>query len=223
MLSLTTGSSCDICFERFGQDRKAPTSIACGHVFCNACISQISRLCPLCRTPFDQRTCIKLHVDLETEQQPGCSPEDVQRAQKLQQSIASIADDGISEANLRQLIQEGKTFLHSQPRNLHKDLRVAHRMISYLCEVKATLRSQNQAVEMLTDQAKQLTQEKADLRGEIAQLQEARRYEKETALAVEKSLRDHYEEAVNVYRSTLEYVLAKNIFFILAYLHLLAG
>lgn len=77
----------------------------------------------MCRTPFDIRTCTKLHMDID---EPGCSSEDFKAAQKLQQKISSIVQDGISEQPLRQLIQEARTFLHTQPRNLVRFLFRGH-------------------------------------------------------------------------------------------------
>jgi hypothetical protein len=75
----------------------------------------------MCRTPFDSSSCIRLHVDVDTippEQTVGCSSDVVKEAQRLHQAISSIADVGIDEQGLRQLIQEAKTFLHGQPRHL---------------------------------------------------------------------------------------------------------
>lgn len=43
---------------------------------------------------------------------------DSNEALRLQQAIASVADEGTTEPRLRQLIQECKTFLHGQPRHM---------------------------------------------------------------------------------------------------------
>lgn len=75
----------------------------------------------MCRTAYEFRHCAKLHIDadgLTAEQKAGCSPEDLAQASKIQKAISAVADEGITEPKLRQLIQEGRTFLHSQPRNL---------------------------------------------------------------------------------------------------------
>ena len=39
-------------------------------------------------------------------------------ALRLQQAIASVADEGTTEPRLRQLIQECKTFLNGKPRHM---------------------------------------------------------------------------------------------------------
>ena len=249
MLSLGPGSSCDICFDRFGKDSKTPSSIECGHVFCFeqvdfflplssslftvrpvSCIKQIPfpNLCPLCRKPFNVNLCIKLHVDVETvgSQAPlptssQCSPADLKEAQRFQQAISNIADSGISEADLRQLIQDCRAFLQTQHRSLvcrifishgptsnvavqHKDLRSSSRMVTYLCEVKTSMRTHRLQAEHLTEQIAQVNQEKANLRKQLAELDELRKYEKETSLAVETSLRQHCDQAVNCYKSSIE-------------------
>ena len=90
------------------------------HYSTHSCISHI-RSCPLCRTPFDSSSCIRLHVDVNTisrEQTVGCSSDVVKEAQRLHQAISSIADVGIDKQGLRQLIQEAKPLLHGQPRHL---------------------------------------------------------------------------------------------------------
>ncbi|CAA7257507.1 unnamed protein product [Cyclocybe aegerita] len=204
MLSLGAGSSCDICFEIFGQDLKAPCSIACGHVFCIECIAQLTtRLCPLCRSEFDEDSCIRLHIDMDNTPTPSdpasgkCSLDDIAKARRFAEAYASITDQGTTESRLRQVILDGRQFLASQPKHLFRDLRVTHRLIAYLCEVKATLRTQNHAVETLNEQIKQLTTEKEELTNQLAELESLRNYEKETALAVETSLRSHCDNAFN--------------------------
>ncbi|KAF8960710.1 hypothetical protein BDZ97DRAFT_1290672 [Flammula alnicola] len=209
MLSLGPGSSCDVCFEKFGQDSKAPWSIECGHVFCAECIKNIARLCPMCRNPFEQGSCIKLHVDLDllsAEPPEGCTPADMREAQRIQHAIASIPETGATEPSLRQLIQEGNKFLQGQPRNSHKDLRNAHRIIAYLYEVKMLYRTQAQAIEKMKEQINQLNQEKADLRKQLEQLGETREYERETAAAVENTLREHCAQAKQAQKATAEQV-----------------
>ncbi|KAJ3517099.1 hypothetical protein NLJ89_g713 [Agrocybe chaxingu] len=211
MLSLGAGSSCDICFEIFGQDLKAPCSIACGHVFCIECIAQLTtRLCPLCRSEFDEDSCIRLHIDMDNTPTPSdptsgkCSLDDIAKARRFAEAYASITDQGTTESRLRQVILDGRQFLASQPKHLFRDLRVTHRLIAYLCEVKATLRTQNHAVETLNEQIKQLTTEKEGLTNQLAELESLRNYEKETALAVETSLRSHCDNAVKLYHGMIE-------------------
>ncbi|KAF8815564.1 hypothetical protein BYT27DRAFT_6678592 [Phlegmacium glaucopus] len=213
MLVLGPGSNCDICFERFGQDHKAPCSITCGHVFCVSCIGQVKTLCPLCRLPFDKHSCITLRVDsdLVADEQSRATPTETHEALRLQQAIASVADEGTTEPRLRQLIQECKTFLNGKPRHMHKELRVAHRMIAYLCEVRSTLRNTTHNLENQTEELRkqeeeiqQLVAQKEGLQKQLAELEESQKYERERSHAVEMNLRQHCEGAQIAYQSLVE-------------------
>ncbi|KAJ3874335.1 hypothetical protein F5051DRAFT_335968 [Lentinula edodes] len=183
MFSLGPGSVCDVCLESFGADSKAPCSISCGHVFCADCLRHITRqTCPLCRVPFDPRSTVKLHVDLDSVKAastgPGSaadSPSAEQEARSLHERIAAVANAGTSEANLRSLISECKTFLSGHPRSLFQDLRVSLRMIAYLCEVKSTLRSQNQAVDSFREQLEGSRAEYDELQVRLLELDGARK------------------------------------------------
>ncbi|KAK0440282.1 hypothetical protein EV421DRAFT_1712555 [Armillaria borealis] len=120
MLCLGSGSTCDVCLEPFGNDTKAPCSIECGHVFCLNCLNQITRLkCPLCRSRFEPQGFVKLHIDVDDVRSSSHFPRTTtQCARRLQEAIANIANEGSTEASLRQLIQDCKSFLAGQPRNL---------------------------------------------------------------------------------------------------------
>lgn len=152
MLSLGSGSVCDVCLEPFGRNQKAPCSIQCGHVFCvecvhslidhgtaahsillsYSCLNHIARpTCPLCRVHFEARSVIKLHIDVDSARSSPSSASQAiptgaaeQEARRLQEAIASVANEGTTEPRLRQLIAECKTFLSSQPRHLVRYLRL---------------------------------------------------------------------------------------------------
>jgi len=83
-------------------------------------------------------------------------------------------------------------------------------MVTYLCEVKTSMRTHKLQAEHLTEQMAQVNQEKANLRKQLAELDELRKYEKETSLAVETNLRQHCDQAVNCYKSSIEYVISSN-------------
>ncbi|KAF9473174.1 hypothetical protein BDN70DRAFT_817650 [Pholiota conissans] len=208
MLSIGPDSSCDICFERFGQDLKAAWSIECGHIFCGECIQNIDdpRLCPMCRSPFEHGSCIRLHVDLDLAQGEPSSVDAaaLQEARRFKHALASIAETGATEPRLRQLIQDGNNFLNSQPRNSHKDLRNAHRIIAYLYEVKMTSRSQAQVIDTMKEQVTQLRKEKEELEQKLEKQEEIRQYESETAAAVENTLREHCAQAKQAQKAASE-------------------
>lgn len=143
MFSLGSDAVCDVCLEPFGVDLKAPCSISwwvtlciyrcfvvrhifSGHVFCADCLQHITRQsCPLCRVHFDPRLIIKLHVDLDSLKAASPTTDGTvdsvaaeRAARSLHERIAAVANAGTTEANLRALISECKTFLSNHPRSL---------------------------------------------------------------------------------------------------------
>ncbi|KAK7023117.1 RING-type domain-containing protein, partial [Favolaschia claudopus] len=168
MLSLGPGSACDVCLDPFGADSKAPCSILCGHVFCVGCLRNIARpTCPLCRTPFDTRHTIRLHIDLDSitpsSVDESSVPSDADDgARQLQDRITQVAAAGATEAQTTQLTEECKRFLLTVPREMYTDLRTAYKMLSYMCQVKRNFVDQGRTVNQLGRQVAALTQE-ADL------------------------------------------------------------
>jgi len=62
MLVLHPTSSCDICYDTYGQDNPAST-IPCGHIFCYRCLSVCRpSVCPLCRKKFSKSYVTKLRT-----------------------------------------------------------------------------------------------------------------------------------------------------------------
>lgn len=77
-------------------------------------------------------------------------------------------------------------------------------MIAYMCELKSDLRKQRLSNDTLNDQIKALTAEKEDLLSELDRSHQERSFERDTALAVEKSLREHNALAVRNYHVLIE-------------------
>ena len=77
-------------------------------------------------------------------------------------------------------------------------------MIAYLCDIKAKLRSQKSELEKLSVETTQLKDENGELHQQIERLNTMRKDEKETALAVEMSLRDHCARAHATYAQLAE-------------------
>lgn len=103
-----------------GVSRQAFLAFLCSYL-CSRCLNNINRgSCPLCRTHFDQRAIVKLHVDLDGSSSDSLSSgaSARQEARRLQMAIASIANEGTTEPRLRQLIAEATAFLATQPREL---------------------------------------------------------------------------------------------------------
>lgn len=160
---------------------------------------------------------LKLHVDMSalchtgSEKEARRHPVDMsapchtsaeKEARRLRDAIGEVTTLGSSEANLRQLINECRNFLHSHPRSMYADLRVAYRMLSYLCEVRTSLRTQNVAVDSLKDEIAQLTADKEELenlkylKDEIIQL-EAEKSELQSRLEASETARDQDRQFAN--------------------------
>ncbi|KAJ7894454.1 hypothetical protein B0H14DRAFT_3652021 [Mycena olivaceomarginata] len=189
MLSLGPGSACDVCLEPFGAELKAPCFIPCGHVFCerwacdifahhfthlyyssfvlsSCCLRHVARArptCPLCRTPFDTRHTIKLHIDLDNI--PAAvdplpvSPDSDEGARQLQSRITQLAAVGATEAQATQLTEECKRFLQTVSEEMYSDLRTSYKMLSYMCHVKRNLVEQGRTVDLLQRNVTTMTQE----------------------------------------------------------------
>ncbi|KAJ7182811.1 hypothetical protein C8R43DRAFT_868474 [Mycena crocata] len=185
MLSLGPGSACDVCLEPFGADLKAPCSILCGHVFCVNCLQHLARpTCPLCRTPFEARHTIRLHIDLDSIRAPSSTeeipiPTNVEEGvRQFQKRITELAVGGATEAQSTQLINDCKAFLAPIPKNLYIDLRTSHKMLMYMCQVKRNFVQQGRTVHQLTLDADSLSLEVDRLKAAIEALKiEKRRLE----------------------------------------------
>ncbi|KAJ6618161.1 hypothetical protein B0H10DRAFT_1267336 [Mycena sp. CBHHK59/15] len=167
MLSLGPGSACDVCLEPFGVELKAPCSIPCGHVFCVNCLQHIARpTCPLCRTPFEARNTIRLHIDLDNVRVPSSSTDKKPTsagtddgARQLQKRITGVATEGATEIQTTQLTAECRAFLETVPRNTYPELRTSFKMLSYMCHVKHLYINQGRTVDQLTRNTAALSQE----------------------------------------------------------------
>ncbi|KAF7419294.1 hypothetical protein PC9H_001881 [Pleurotus ostreatus] len=208
MLSLAPGSACDVCLEPFDHSSHAPHSIRCGHIFCMSCLHHLSpAICPLCRQPFDTESFIKLHIDLDSLRPlsngnmhgPQTQSADLE-ARRLQEAIADIGNRGASEQHLRSVIDECRTFLSSQPRSSFQDLRVSHRMLAYMCEVRSKLKIEKKVVEDLHKEIADKEAEKKEVERKYEDLVLTSRAAKDTATAIEASLREHCDRAQAAYQ-----------------------
>ncbi|KAJ7621323.1 hypothetical protein FB45DRAFT_753957 [Roridomyces roridus] len=174
MLCLGPGSACDLCLEPFDTELRAPCSISCGHVFCANCLQHIARpTCPLCRTPFQARHTVKLHVDLDNirvlASSDGVPPpaNSDERARQLHQRITSVATEGATEAQTTQLTEECKAFLSTVPKTMYSELRSAYKMLYYICHVKRNFVEQGRTVNELVRNASTVSQDMDRLKASI--------------------------------------------------------
>ncbi|KAF5339824.1 hypothetical protein D9611_009142 [Ephemerocybe angulata] len=212
MLVAGPNSACDVCLEAFGCDGKAPCSISCGHVFCVDCLSRVTRpSCPLCRDYFDSRATIKLHLDLDAVRSSpapnsNVTLSDEEDARRLREEIDNITTTGCTESQVRRLLADGKTFLHSLPKGTFKDLRTQYKMLSHLCDIKTSLRAQKAIIEQTKNESEALQKEKEALEKEKEALKaeiEMRKKDQQNSLKVEEELREHCQRAHEAYTSMI--------------------
>jgi len=223
MLVVHPNSTCDVCLDNYASGAHSPHSIPCGHVFCHGCLDSLPKLiCPLCRTEFDARDIRKLHIDraqtpriglvTSTEPTSDSEVESTQGARKYQSDITRIVKHGAPASDLRALIDKCHIWLKTQPHEEHEDLRVSFLLLYNLTETQRKLAAETETIRELQEECGTL-QTRIDTEREAAEqkyleLERSCADEKETALAVEKSLRDHYEKLNGEWKSQYDAVYA---------------
>ncbi|KIM81259.1 hypothetical protein PILCRDRAFT_506117 [Piloderma croceum F 1598] len=156
-----------------------------------SCIDSLSKpICPLCRTGFEGGDIRRLHIDR------GQSPS--RDAYRYQTDITRIVKQGAPASKLRALIDECHIWLKSQPHDQHEDLRVSFLLLYNLTETQRKLATETEAAQGLRVECEtlrtQIDTDRDAAEQKYAELERSCADEKETALAVERSLRDHYEK-----------------------------
>ncbi|KAI0057169.1 hypothetical protein BV25DRAFT_1787256, partial [Artomyces pyxidatus] len=78
MLTLESGSLCDVCADEFGP-RNLPHSIPCGHLLCLSCCNKIiekaraAPVCPFCRDTFTRESIRLIRIDFNGGSVSGTS------------------------------------------------------------------------------------------------------------------------------------------------------
>ncbi|KAG6907383.1 hypothetical protein DXG01_009074 [Tephrocybe rancida] len=220
MLTLGSGSACDICLEPFSTGIKAASAIVCGHAFCSECINNLRaappttnhpdtnfKPCPLCRHTFDTRQYIRLHVDHDTHATARAasapSPSETE-AKSLLEKIIGIANKGSTQEESRLVIADTRQFLHLQ-RDTTKfiELRTCYRMLHYTTNTRAI------QIE-LEAQLSELKAKEADIRSQLTRTIEEKteverraKEDKEISLSIEKSLHEHARVAREGYEAMI--------------------
>ncbi|KAG6873120.1 hypothetical protein C0995_002783 [Termitomyces sp. Mi166 len=202
MLSLGSGSACDICLEAFGAGRKAASVIVCGHVFCSECIDKL-RSGPSTNNHPDPnynnaRPTIRVAPGLMM------NVEDAQTMQSLLERIINITNQGASEEESRQCTADVRTFLERQENSKQLiGLRACYKMLFYTIDIRVRNRQ-------LRAQKAELEAQKTDLeaslnrvREEKAEVERKATDERNLALSIEKSLREQVKLAQDGYEAMI--------------------
>ncbi|KAG1758782.1 hypothetical protein EDD22DRAFT_783493 [Suillus occidentalis] len=227
MLVLNKSSTCDVCMEGYTTGGNSPHSIACGHVFCQKCLDHLLRhICPLCRTRFSPQEVRKLHIDMQSpmitsasieelvpENPESSSPPPDDEARTLQNDIARVVKEGAKLPELRRVIEKCRTYYKSQSADQQNPVKVSALLLWNLAESQQKVAEAERTYEAkiaLEEVRSRLTAEIVNLQVKYEELQRIRQDEKDTALAVEKSLREHYDELNAHWRSKFEATMREN-------------
>ncbi|KAF8552779.1 hypothetical protein OG21DRAFT_1511030 [Imleria badia] len=186
MLVLGPNSTCDVCLEPFTTTgANAPHAIACGHIFCQKCLDHLIQ-CPLCRKRFSPGNVRKLHLEVDNE------------SQRLLDDIVRIVKEGGRVNEIRRVIDECRAYYKSQPENQYTPVRVSCLLLHNLLEAQRKLVVQAEQLEATSatrDEIRdRLTSELEAVQLKYEDLERTSRDEKDTALAIEKALREHYDQ-----------------------------
>ncbi|KAG5645381.1 hypothetical protein DXG03_006334 [Asterophora parasitica] len=154
--------------------------------------------CPLCRSIFDRSSIVKLHIDVEIKDISTADND----AKRLQNQLLSIAEAGATETALRELVAEVSAFVKPFTRDKYTELRNTHRMVAYLGDIKRKYRVARNQVEADKLRLKALEEEKAEV-------ERRAKDERDAALAIETSLREHCLRSSKVYEEMVGAELAR--------------
>ncbi|KAH7926582.1 hypothetical protein BV22DRAFT_1104217 [Leucogyrophana mollusca] len=224
MLVLSSSATCDVCLEGYSSGAHAPHSITCGHVFCQRCLDHLTRhTCPLCRTRFTPQDIRKLHVDRgqtprvlassvpdeeEDPEPPSSTSATDAEAKRLQDNITRVVREGAKETELRKVIDECRSWYKTQPADQYGSLRVSCLLLYHLTESQRKLAIETdkvrEALKVCEELRNKMSTELEAAECKYQELLRTSQDEKETALAVEKSLREHYEQLDAYWKSQFD-------------------
>jgi len=199
MLVINSNSTCDVCLENYSSDGvQSPHTIPCGHTFCLICLGSLRNICPLCRTGFEAENVRKLHID-RAETPPISKPdllvvEVSQEARRYQTDITRVVKEGGQASEIRALIDQCHRWLKSQPHDQHGDLRVSFLLLYNMTEMQRRLARETETARDLRAECEALRTQCNEAEQKYAELEHRSADEKEIALAVERSLKAHYDK-----------------------------
>ncbi|KAI0685364.1 hypothetical protein BC835DRAFT_526699 [Cytidiella melzeri] len=231
MIVLHPNSACDVCLEGYGASN-SPYSIACGHIFCLRCLRSLTKQsCPLCRTGFHGHDVRKLHVDdsgrstspSDPSSQPSSPSRDESLTQLQDESLATardfqaritriVTDGASSNTKVRDILDDMRDWLDTQDPEKHADLRASWVMLFKYANVKYKFKDSKDTIASLQQDMEDLKEkmraERESAEARYHELSQKRVSEMETAMAVERSLRDHFDQMDKEWRGKYEACLA---------------
>ncbi|KAG6809051.1 hypothetical protein H0H92_001802 [Tricholoma furcatifolium] len=215
MITLGVNAQCDNCLQSFDRENKAPSAIACGHVFCYSCIAYQRTVpltteylsvdykpCPSCGTTFDTRQILRLHIDLDVDASQPTQPNTVPAADRetltLFSKMVALADDSSSEVELRNGLDTVMRFAQQHQQSIYfSALYTCSRLLTYVIDVRAKERGHVADKTMLEAHLTRLREEREAL-------ERTAREDREMALFIQTSLREHAKSAQESYESMIK-------------------
>ncbi|KAG8221493.1 hypothetical protein J3R82DRAFT_1706 [Butyriboletus roseoflavus] len=115
MLVVHPASLCDVCLDPYtitSEPANSPHVIACGHIFCLACLRNLSpSACPLCRKAFQSDRVKKLHVAGPPELDGAAEETIVEQATQLLQRIAVVSGEDVPDIEIIVVVTEVEEWL----------------------------------------------------------------------------------------------------------------
>ncbi|KAI9566068.1 hypothetical protein HD554DRAFT_2026090 [Boletus coccyginus] len=132
MLVVHPASLCDVCLDPYiisTEPANSPHVIACGHIFCLACLRNLSpSACPLCRKLFESDRVKKLHVAGPPELGDTAEEEAIEaEATQLLQRVALVSGENVPDVQIIEVVTLVEEWLSNKSTdgNSHRPLRTS--------------------------------------------------------------------------------------------------
>ncbi|KAG1845875.1 hypothetical protein DFJ58DRAFT_502923 [Suillus subalutaceus] len=131
MLVVHPASCCDVCLDPYSISSgpaHSPHAIACGHIFCLACLRSLSlSACPLCREPFRSDSVKKLYIANPSKRDVAEQDTIDDQHANLLHRMSLVSGEDTPNAEVVKVVAEVQEWLksHSDIPNSHKLLRAA--------------------------------------------------------------------------------------------------
>ncbi|KAF7792666.1 hypothetical protein EIP86_003763 [Pleurotus ostreatoroseus] len=192
MIVLHPNSVCDVCFDNYSE-HNVPHSIRCGHVFCLSFSEQDVRRLLVDKT---SQPGSPIHFDVKDEF--ADLDADSSAAVSLRNRITRIVLDGGKATDVRDLLDEVRNWLGERTPAQHADLRAAYLLLFKYTDLQYKVKEEKAVIAELKQENEELTEqirverERADAK--YQELSKKRMDEMETAMNVERNLRDRVDQ-----------------------------
>ncbi|KAF8554271.1 hypothetical protein OG21DRAFT_1111940 [Imleria badia] len=120
MLIVSPNSTCDVCMESYMDGASMPHAIACGHIFCRACLDSMRPQCPICRDQFSPQDIRKLRVDSDAPSSTAVAPPVDAQVQHLLDDIANTANGATTVEEMQRVVNMCNVYNNAQPDTGHQ-------------------------------------------------------------------------------------------------------